>query len=175
MEGIEDIELDFEELEPKTQIEVKPEEVNQQEDPKRPVSFLSFLASTTDMEYQKLFDFALDTLQFANKVQIYHWTCSAGFQHQKFEEIYNMLRGFADKLVETVMSYSKNKFTFTSKSYAQSPVDFDLDTAITKLEEYKEAALSVTKSLEANRSITSEFDDMLSELDQYIGILRNFQ
>lgn len=174
MNDFDDIELDFEELSSPAQIEVSPAEVGQKEEPEKPVSFLSFLSSTTDMEYQKMFDFALDTLQFANKVQIYHWTCSAGFQHEQFEKIYDLLRSFADKLVETVLAYSK-KFTFTSKSYAQSPADFDLGTAIMKLEEYREAAIASSKSLVANRSISSEFDEMLAELDKHIGLLRNFQ
>lgn len=182
MNDFEDIEIDFEDgtmtvVEPaQEQPKITPAEVGQPEDNgQQPISFLSYLASTREDEYRRLFDFALDTLQFANKVHIYHWTCEKGFYHTQFEEIYNLLRDFADKLVETTLAYSKGKFTFLTKNYAQQPVDFNIETAIAKLEEYREVADGTSKSVEANRSINAIFDDLIADLDKHIGLLKNFQ
>lgn len=175
---LEELEIDFDDAEVNQQDEIphaKPEQVGMGEDPNQKVSFLSYLASTREAEYQRMYDFAMDTLHFANKVQIYHWTCEKGFYHTQFEEIYNLLRNFADSLVETTFAYTKGKFSFQSKVYSHQPVDFNIDTALMKLIEYRNVAEGTSKSLELNRSISTLFDDLLTELDKRIGLLRNFQ
>ena len=179
MNEFDDIEIDFDDGAMVVKQEVNPQEVlppaEQIEKPAVPQDFLSYLASTVESEYQRMFDFALDTLQFANKVQVYHWTCEKGFYHTQFEEVYNLLRDFADTLVETTLSYAKEKFTFIGKNYSQQPIDFDIETAIAKLEEYRDAADGTSKSMKLNRSITNLFDDMICDLDKHIGLLKNFQ
>ena len=166
-----ELEIDFDEREP----ESSQEQQEVQQLTQTPSSFLSYLAAENDSEYQRMFDFALDTLEFANKVHIFHWTCNKGFYHTHFEEIYDLLRDFADKLVETTLSYSKDKFTFVAKDYSYQPVGFNIESSIAKLEEYRKAAEETSKSLEMNRSLTNLFDDMLSGLDKQIGLIKNFE
>lgn len=173
MDDFDDIEIEFTDT---PQQEVAPAPVVQPTaQTQTPNSFLNYLAAENDSEYQRMFDFALDTLEFANKVQVFHWTCGKGFYHTQFNELYDLLRNFADTLVETTLSYSKDKFTFIPKNYSYQPMGFNVENAIAKLEEYRKAAQDVSKSLEMNRSLTNIFDDMLAELDKHIGLIKNFE
>ena len=49
-----------------------------------PTDFMSYLQSTKQSDYTRLFDFAVDTLSFSTKVNIFHWTCEKGFQHTQY-------------------------------------------------------------------------------------------
>ena len=62
-------------------------------------TFISYLAGTNEAEYQNLYTFAVDSLTFANKVHIFHWSCDSGFHHTHFQTVYETIRDFADQLV----------------------------------------------------------------------------
>ena len=70
-----------------------------EEIPNFQADFLTFLASTKEVEISKLYTFAIDSLIFADKVHTFHWKCDSGFQHTHFETIYEEIRDFADALV----------------------------------------------------------------------------
>ena len=69
-----------------------------------PTDFMSYLNNSKQSDYTRLCDFAVDTLSFSTKVNIFHWTCEKGFLHTQFEEVYELLRKFADDLVERVLA-----------------------------------------------------------------------
>ena len=83
-------------------------------------TFISYLAGTNEAEYQNLYTFAVDSLTFANKVHIFHWSCDSGFHHTHFQtvlisdEIYNKenalrkLRFYIDE-VEKLSEQFKSK------------------------------------------------------------------
>jgi len=139
-----------------------------------PTNFLSFLASTKENDFKQLFDFAVDTLTFSTKVNIFHWTCEKGFYHTQFEEVYELLRKFADDLVERVLAQDV-KFKITNRQANITDMIFNIDYAIRKLTEYKEEAAKLADFFKDNRGINNLFDDMISELDKHIGLLKNFK
>lgn len=138
-----------------------------------PTNFLSFLASTKENDFKQLFDFAVDTLTFSTKVNIFHWTCEKGFYHTQFEEVYELLRKFADDLVERVLAQDV-KFKITNRQANITDMIFNVDYAVRKLTEYKEEASKLADFFKDNRGINNLFDDMISELDKHIGLIKNF-
>ena len=138
-----------------------------------PTDFLSFLASTKQNEFESLYDFALDTLTFSNKVNIYHWTCEQGFVHTVMEDIYEMLRSFADDLVEVVMSKDV-KFKINNKQYTMTDQIYDKTNVITKITEYRDEANRISEFFKQDRGITPLFDNLISGLDKQLGLLKSF-
>lgn len=138
-----------------------------------PTDFLSFLASTTDNECSKLYTFAVDALTFSNKVNIYHWTCKSGFQHTHFEEVYEIIRKFADKLVETVMSMGY-EFKIESKNYLINGELFDFESAMLKLQAFRDELEAKKKQYSTKISLDNLFGDTIEALDKEIGLLKNF-
>lgn len=135
--------------------------------------FLSYLASTTDAETLKLFTFALDSLQFANKIQIYHWSCKSGFHHEHWEKIYIIIRDFADKLVETVMSLGY-EFKFDTKNYVLTAEAYDMNSAMIKLTFFRDELEKLKKQYQSKVSLDNLFGDTVEAIDKEIGLLKNF-
>ena len=109
-----------------------------------PQDFLTFLASSQTNEVEKLYTFAMDSLVFADKIHTYHWSCQSGFQHTQFENLYDCIRDFADKLVETVLSMGV-PFKLNSKTYNMNDEIFDLGNALVKIEAYRDELEKRTK------------------------------
>ena len=135
--------------------------------------FLSFLASTVDAETIKLFTFALDALTFANKIQVYHWTCKSGFQHTHWEEVYKIIRDFADNLVETVLSMGY-EFKIDSKNYQITAEPYDLSIAMLKLTAFREECEKLKKQYSSKVSLDNLFSEVIGKIDKEIGLLKNF-
>lgn len=135
--------------------------------------FLTFLASTTDAETVKLYTFALDALTFANKIQIYHWTCKSGFHHTHWEAVYKIIRDFADSLVETVLSMGY-EFKFDTKSYMITAEPYDLSIAMLKLTAFREELEKLKKQYQSKISLDNLFGDTIEKIDKEIGLLKNF-
>ncbi len=104
-----------------------------------PTDFMSYLNSTKQADYTRLCDFAIDTLSFSTKVNIFHWTCEKGFLHTQFEEVYELLRKFADDLVERVLAQDV-RFKITNRQVNITDMIFNADYAVRKLCEYREEA-----------------------------------
>lgn len=175
---MEDIEIDFEDYaqEPEQGVEAQPAEKPAPiMKPKVPTTLLDYLAQTEEEIYTKLYDFAIETFLFNVRVKDWHLSAKSGFWHEKLEEAYKILEKFADRLAETTMAYTKEGFNFNTKVFQLNHNDFNDNYVVSKLIEYRDAAVSVSKNLATNRSISSIFDDMLANLDQVIGLMRNFK
>lgn len=136
--------------------------------------FLTFLAGTKEAEIEKLFSFALDSLAFSNKIQTYHWSCESGFYHIHFEEIYKIIRDFADKLVEIVLSMGI-KFKANNKTYVINDELFDISTALLKIEAYRDSLIDLKSQYSTKISLENLFGDTIEQLDKEIGLLKNFK
>ena len=145
------------------------------ETPAQPIAndFLSFLASTNDSECEKLYTFAIDSLIFAVKVQIYHFSCGSGFHHTHFENIYNIIRDFADKLTETVLSMGY-EYSVQSKTYLINDEKFELPAAILKIEAFRDELEKYKKQYSTKISLENLFGDTIESLDREIGLIKNF-
>lgn len=138
-----------------------------------PQDFLTFLASSKEAEIEKLYTFAIDSLIFADKVQIYHFSCQSGFQHTQFENLYDCIRDFADKLVEAILSMGV-PFKLNSKTYNINDEIFDLGHALTKIENYRDELENLKKAYSTKISLENIFGDTIEEIDKIIGLLKNF-
>ena len=136
--------------------------------------FLTFLASTKEADLEKLFSFALDSLMFSIKASQYHWSCESGFQHEHFETIYNIIRDFADKLVETVLSMGI-KFKANNKTYVINDELFDISSAILKIEAFRDSLIDLKSQYSTKISLENLFGDTIEQLDKEIGLLKNFK
>lgn len=136
--------------------------------------FLTFLASTKEADLEKLFSFALDSLMFSIKASQYHWSCESGFQHTHFETIYNIIRDFADKLVETVLSMGI-KFKANNKTYVINDELFDISSAILKIEAFRDSLIDLKSQYSTKISLENLFGDTIEQLDKEIGLLKNFK
>lgn len=138
-----------------------------------PQDFLTFLASSKEAEIEKLYTFAIDSLIFADKVQIYHFSCQSGFQHTQFENLYDCIRDFADKLVEAILSMGV-PFKLNSKTYNMNDEIFDLRNALVKIEAYRDELENLKKAYSTKISLENIFGDTIEEIDKIIGLLKNF-
>ena len=136
--------------------------------------FLTFLASTNESEVEKLYTFAMDSLMFSIKVHYYHFACESGFQHTHFEELYTIIRDFADKLVETVMSMGI-KFKIESKTYMLNDEIFDLNSALLKIENYRDELVKLKEQYSTKISLENLFGDTIENIDKEIGLIKNFK
>lgn len=122
----------------------------------------------------ELYEVAADALLFADQVHIWHWSCQSGFQHVHFEEIYEALRDFADELVEVCLASGKNlKYSIGSSMNADSS-EFEMQTAIEKLEEKIDELQAVQDKFSDYSEITAVFDDIVKKLSKELGLLKNF-
>lgn len=122
----------------------------------------------------ELYEVAADALLFADQVHIWHWSCQSGFQHVHFEEIYEALRDFADELVEVCLASGKNlKYSIGSSMNADSN-EFEMQTAIEKLEEKIDELQAAQDKFRDYSEITAVFDDILKKLSKELGLLKNF-
>lgn len=138
-----------------------------------PQDFLTFLASSKEAEIEKLYTFAMDSLVFADKIHTYHWSCQSGFQHTQFENLYDCIRDFADKLVEAILSMGV-PFKLNSKTYNINDEIFDLGHALTKIENYRDELENLKKAYSTKISLENIFGDTIEEIDKIIGLLKNF-
>lgn len=136
--------------------------------------FLTFLASSQENEIEKLYTFAIDSLIFADKVQIYHFSCVSGFQHTQFEALYDVIRDFGDKLVETVLSMGI-PFKMTSKTYNINDELFDLNGALIKIEAFRDELENLKRAYSTKISLENLFGDTIEQIDKIVGLLKNFK
>lgn len=139
-----------------------------------PQDFLTFLASSQNNEVEKLYTFAMDSLMFSIKIHTFHFQCDSGFQHAQFEALYDCIRDFADKLVETVMSMGV-PFKIESKTYNLNDEVFDLGNALTKIENYRDELENLKRAYGTKISLENLFGDTIEEIDKIIGLLKNFK
>lgn len=145
-----------------------------EEIPNFQADFLTFLASTKEVEISKLYTFAIDSLIFADKVHTFHWKCESGFQHTHFEAIYDDIRDFADALVETVLSMGV-KFKAESKTYTITDDLFDVSNALLKIEAYRDTIIDLKSQYSTKISLENLFGDIVEKLDKELGLIKNFK
>ena len=98
---------------------------------------------------------------------------SLGFQHTHFETLYDLVRDFADKLVETVLSMGV-KFKANNKTYVINDEPFDVSTAILKIEAFRDSLIDLKSQYSTKISLENLFGDTIEALDNEIGLLKNF-
>jgi DNA-binding ferritin-like protein len=145
-----------------------------EEIPNFQADFLTFLASTKEVEISKLYTFAIDSLIFADKVHTFHWKCDSGFQHTHFETIYENIRDFADALVETVLSMGV-KFKAESKTYTITDDLYDVSNALLKIEAYRDTIIDLKSQYSTKISLENLFGDIVEKLDKELGLIKNFK
>jgi len=138
-----------------------------------PQDFITYLAGTKESAYTDLFTFAVDTLTFANKIHIYHWSCESGFHHTHLQAIYETLRDFADTLVEIALC--DNKFKINSKNYLINDEVFNIENCIRKLKFFVDELGKLSEQFKSKIAISNLMDDTIQKINQEIGLLNNFK
>lgn len=136
-------------------------------------TFISYLAGTNEAEYQNLYTFAVDSLIFANKVHIFHWSCDSGFQHTHFQTVYETIRDFADQLVEIVLA-TGTEFKVASKSYLISDEIYNKDNALRKLRFYIDEVEKLSEQFKSKVALNNLMSDTVQKLENEYGLLLKF-
>ena len=136
-------------------------------------TFLSYLASTNEAEYQRLYTFAVDSLTFANKVHIFHWSCDSGFHHTHFQTVYETIRDFADKLVEIVLA-TGTEFKVASKNYMISDEIYNKENALRKLRFYIDEVEKLSEQFKSKVALNNLMSDTVQTLENEYGLLLKF-
>lgn len=136
-------------------------------------TFLSYLAGTNEAEYQNLYTFAVDSLTFANKVHIFHWSCDSGFHHTHFQEVYETIRDFADQLVEIVLA-TGTEFKLASKSYLISDEIYNKENALRKLRFYIDKLEKLSEQFKNKVALNNLMGDTVQKLENEYGLLLKY-
>lgn len=136
-------------------------------------TFISYLASTNEAEYQKLYTFAVDALTFANKVHIFHWSCDSGFHHTHFQTVYETIRDFADKLVEIVLA-TGTEFKVASKNYMISDEIYNKDNALRKLRFFIDEVEKLSEQFKSKVALNNLMSDTVQTLENEYGLLLKY-
>ena len=124
-------------------------------------------------EYQNLYTFAVDSLTFANKVHIFHWSCDSGFHHTHFQEVYETIRDFADQLVEIVLATGR-PFKVASKSYLISDEIYNKENALRKLRFYIDEVEKLSEQFKSKVALNNLMSDTVQKLENEYGLLLKF-
>ncbi len=138
-----------------------------------PDNFLSYLAGTNEAEYQSLYTFAVDSLTFSNKIHIYHWSCDSGFNHTHFQEVYEIIRDFADELVEIVLG-TGTEFKLNSKTYLFSDEIYNKENALRKLRSFIDEVIKLEGQYKSKVALNNLFADTIQKLEKEYGLLLKF-
>ena len=136
-------------------------------------TFISYLAGTNEAEYQRLYTFAVDSLTFANKVHIFHWSCDSGFHHTHFQTVYETIRDFADQLVEIVLA-TGTEFKVASKSYLISDEIYNKENALRKLRFYIDEVEKLSEQFKSKVALNNLMSDTVHKLENEYGLLLKF-
>lgn len=137
-------------------------------------TFINYLATSDKTDYEQLYSFAIDTLTFANKVHIYHWSCESGFHHTHFQSVYEILRDFADSLVEIVLG-TGTAFTLASKNYTIADETFNIDSALRKIRNYIDELSKLGENYKTKIAINNLITDTVEKLEGEYGLILRFK
>ena len=136
-------------------------------------TFITYLAGTNEAEYQNLYTFAVDSLTFANKVHIFHWSCDSGFHHTHFQAVYETIRDFADQLVEIVLGTGA-EFKLASKNYLISDEIYNKENALRKLRFYIDEVAKLSEQFKSKVALNNLMADTVQKLENEYGLLLKF-
>ena len=136
-------------------------------------TFITYLAGTNEAEYQNLYTFAVDSLTFANKVHIFHWSCDSGFHHTHFQTVYETIRDFADQLVEIVLGTGA-EFKLASKNYLISDEIYNKENALRKLRFYIDEVAKLSEQFKSKVALNNLMADTVQKLENEYGLLLKF-
>ncbi|MCQ2210883.1 MAG: hypothetical protein MJZ34_11370 [Paludibacteraceae bacterium] len=135
--------------------------------------FSNFLVQQKQDEYKALFDFAVQSLLFTTKLNLWHWMATTKSAHETLYEIYDEVRVFADTLAETAMAYTP--ISVNSTMLQINDVQYNHDDVCLKIEDYLNQANTVAQSFVSNRAVSAVFDDLLKSVTQKLAILKNYE
>lgn len=136
-------------------------------------SFTAYYAETKDNEYQSLYTFAVDALTFSNKINIFHWQCEKGFIHTHLQEVYEIIRDFADELVEITLG-TGTEFKIDSKNYKFSDEIYNQENVLRKLRAFIDDVENKAKVFQNKIALNNLMSDTVQKLEKEYGLLSKF-
>lgn len=123
---------------------------------------------------EELYSFAVDALLFADQVHIWHWSCESGFHHTHLEKVYDILRDFADELVEVCLSSGRKFYLHTTRELSTDK-SFNLENALENLSRFVDAMQATSDDFSEYPEITTIFDDSTKGITKEIGLMKSFK
>lgn len=119
-------------------------------------------------------DFIIESLQMANQVQVYHWRCERDAEHKHWNNIYDIIREFADRAAEAVLGQGV-PFEFTDKTFLVNCEVYSFVGAINKVRIYKNTINEYASTFGGQAGIANILGDTAEKLDKEIGLLCAFK
>lgn len=136
-------------------------------------NFLEYFKAEREMDFQSLYTVAVDSLNFATQINIFHWQCESGFIHTHLEEVYKIIRDFADELVEITLGTGAKfklgelKSDYTEDVYNQSNME-------RKLRKYIDELGIIANKFQSKIAINNLISDTIQSLEKEYGLLIQF-
>lgn len=140
---------------------------------KEDLSFTAYYAETKDNEYKALYSFAVDSLMFSTKIQTFHWSCDSGFIHTHLQEVYEIIRDFADELVEITLGTGTG-FEVDEKTYKFSGEVYNQENMLRKLREYIDTVSGLCSKYQGKIALNNLMSDTVQKLEKEYGLLSSF-
>ena len=136
-------------------------------------TFTTYYADSKEAEYQTLYTFAVDALTFSNKINIFHWQCEKGFTHTHLQAVYEIIRNFADELVEITLA-TGTEFKIDEKSYKFSDEIYNQENMLRKLRTFIDSVESMANTFNSKIALNNLMTDTVQQLEKEYGLLSKF-
>lgn len=136
-------------------------------------TFTTYYADSKEAEYQTLYTFAVDSLTFSNKINIFHWQCEKGFTHTHLQTVYEIIRNFADELVEITLA-TGTEFKIDEKSYKFSDEIYNQENMLRKLRAFIDSIETMANTFNSKIALNNLMTDTVQQLEKEYGLLSKF-
>lgn len=136
-------------------------------------TFTTYYANSKETEYQALYSFAVDALTFSNKINIYHWSCDKGFIHTHLQEVYEIIRDFADELVEITLA-TGTEFKIDEKTYKFTDEIYNQENMLRKFRSFIDNVEKLANTFQSKLALNNLMTDTVQKLEKEYGLLSKF-
>lgn len=118
-------------------------------------------------------ELAIELLEAAQKVHIWHFNCDTMNQHNLLEELYNDMEDWSDRLVESYISITKKKINTSKNTLNIDSFEYRVDILMQVLEKLKNDLQTRCDKLESQEGLISIIGSIIESIDEYIYKFHN--
>lgn len=107
----------------------------------------------------------IETLHFANQIQIWHWLAKSGQKHTALGAFYGSLRESVDSLAETLIAQNILPVARGSKTL---DVNYSDEVVIYQTKEYRQFITNLIEQLSIEKSDIANLRDMIIDIQESI-------
>lgn len=134
------------------------------------------MGGTTGEEYSDVSDFGITLLMLATQIHFWHINCRSNADHNCLGNLYNDLIDQGDKLLENIVSVTKNSIIAGDNlSFDFGDLDFNKEESIGILEDTRKEADDLVSRYTDNQGLCNIIGDISETLGTAIYMLSRFE